>query len=167
MSAPSVSAEPNAFLRHALATVAYRAGKTLRDAPPHFAAFEAAPGTRTPAQILAHMGDLLDWSCALADGGNAWHDSTPLPWPEESQRFFRGLETLDGRLASNAPLGCSSERLLAGPIADALTHTGQLAMLRRIAGAPIRSENYFAAHITAGRTGPDQATPDYEFGGTE
>ena len=114
-------------------------------------------------QILAHMGDLMDWGLTLADGREAWHDSTPLPWPEEMARFFQAMGAMDRRLASDEPLGCSSERFFAGPIADALTHSGQIGMLRRIAGSPVRGENYFVAHIAAGRVGADQATPVFEF----
>ena len=77
-----------ALLRHTLATVAYRGGKAIRGAPTSFAAFRVAEGTRTPAEILAHIGDLFDWALSLADGRQAWHDSTPLPWADESARFF-------------------------------------------------------------------------------
>lgn len=163
MSAASTVPAPNAFLRHAVATLAYRAGKTIRGAPPHFADFVASPGTRTPAQILAHMGDLLDWAGSLANGAETWHTSTPLPWHEEGERFFGALVTFDRRLASDAPLGCTSEQLFAGPIADALTHSGQLGMLRRMAGSPVRGENYSVARIETGRTGADQPAPVYEF----
>ena len=163
MAAAPVPVSSTAFLRHALATLAYRAEKALRDAPPHFANFEAAPGTRTPLQILAHMGDLMDWALTLAEGSEAWHDATPLPWPEEVARFFLAMGALDRRLSSDEPLGCSAERFFAGPIADALTHTGQIGMLRRIAGSPVLGENYFVAHITVGRVGTDQAAAVYEF----
>ena len=152
-----------AFLRHTLATLAYRCGKTLRGASPAFAGFQASPASRTPAQVLAHIGDLLDWALLLADGKHAWHDSPPLGWEQEVARFFRALQALDARLASGAPLGFPAEKLFQGPIADALTHTGQLAMLRRLAGVPMRGENYFRAAITAGRVGPDQAAPAREF----
>jgi len=150
-------------LRHMLATLAYRAGKTLRGAPPDFENFRAAPGTRTPAQILAHTGDLLDWAAGLADGRNEFHESDPLPWDQEVERFFRALAAFDQRLASAAPLGFPAERIFSGPIADALTHTGQIAMLRRMADSPVRGENYFRAEITAGRVGRDQAAPVREF----
>lgn len=152
-----------ALLRHALATLAYRCGKTLRGAPASFAGFQVSPVTRTPAQVLAHIGDLLDWALLLADGKHAWHDSPPLGWEQEVARFFRALHALDERLASAAPLGFPPEKLFQGPVADALTHTGQLAMLRRLAGAPMKGENYFRAEITAGRVGPDQAAPAREF----
>ncbi|MCU1336815.1 MAG: hypothetical protein JWO19_2396 [Bryobacterales bacterium] len=150
-------------LRHTLATLAYRAAKTLRGAPTGFENFTAMPGTRTPAQILAHLGDLLDWAAGLADGRNAFHESDPLPWDQEVDRFFVALATFDQRLASAAPLGCPVEKIFAGPIADALTHTGQIAMLRRMAGSPVRGESYFRAEIAAGRVGRDQAAPVREF----
>jgi hypothetical protein len=150
-------------LRHTLATLAYRAGKILRSAPPDFENSSAAPGTRTPVQILAHMGDLMDWAAGLAGGRNEFHESDPLPWEQEVERFFRALATLDQRLASTDPLGFPGERIFAGPIADALTHCGQIAMLRRMAGSPVRGENYFRAEITAGRVGRDQAAPGREF----
>jgi hypothetical protein len=151
------------FLRHAVATLAYRAGKALRGAPATFANFTVASGTRMPAQILAHMGDLLDWALFLARGEQSWHDSMPLPWDREVARFFAALQTFDAYLASDEPLGGSAEQLFQGPIADALTHTGQLTMLRRIAGAPVRGENYARATITAGTVGIEQTSAVYEF----
>ncbi|MDR3717191.1 MAG: hypothetical protein P4K98_00215 [Bryobacteraceae bacterium] len=155
---PSVS-----FFRHTLATLAYRGGKTLRGAPESFASFRASESTRTPAEILAHIGDLLDWALSIADGRQTWHDSVPLAWPEEVARFFAALGRLDARLASGEPLKTTAERLFQGPVADAFTHVGQIAMLRRMAGAPMRGENYFKAEIVAGRVGPEQAQPRREF----
>lgn len=151
------------FLRHAVATLAYRAGKALRGAPATFADFSVASGTRTPAQIVAHMGDLLDWALYLARGEQSWHDSMPLPWDREVARFFAALQAFDAYLASEQSLGWSAAQLFQGPIADALTHTGQLTMLRRLAGAPVRGENYARATITAGTVGITQAAPAYEF----
>jgi hypothetical protein len=152
-----------ALLRHTLATVAYRGGKAIRGAPASFAAFRVAEGTRTPAEILAHIGDLFDWALSLADGQHVWHDSTPLPWTEESARFFGALKRFDDRLASDAPLGCAAEKLFQGPVADALTHIGQLTMLRRLANAPIKGENYYKADIRMGRVGGEQTQPRVEF----
>lgn len=151
------------MLRHTLATLAYRGGKTVRDVDQEFANFRPAPTSRTPAEILAHIGDLLDWAVQLADGKHVWHDSKPLPWDQEVSRFFRGLEAFDQRLASDRPLGFSAEKLFQGPIADALTHIGQIAMLRRMFGKPVRGENYFLADIAAGRVGWQQSTPRKEF----
>ena len=151
------------FLRHTVATLAYRAGKALRGAPATFADFAVAAGTRTPVRIVAHMGDLLDWALYLARGEHSWHDSMPLPWDQEVARFFAALAAFDAYLASDEPLGWSADRLFQGPVADALTHTGQLTMLRRLAGAPVRGENYAKATIAAGTVGISQAAPGYEF----
>ena len=151
------------MLRHTVATLAYRAGKAMRGAPDSFATFEAGDTTRSPARILAHMGDLLDWALAMASGSEAWHDSTPRPWQQEVDRFFAALAAFDALLASDAPLAVPEERLFQGPIADALTHTGQLAMLRRLEGRPVRGENYSRADIVRGRVGPDQTAPRREF----
>lgn len=142
--------DARALLRHTLATLAYRAEKAVRAAPPDFAAFTVAPGSRTPAQVLAHMGDLFDWGLSMARGQQAWRESSPLPWEEEVARFFTALAAFDAYVASDAALSLSIERLFQGPIADALTHTGQLAMLRRLAGSPIKRENYAKADIKAG-----------------
>jgi hypothetical protein len=151
------------MLRHTLATLAYRGGKAVRDVPDAAATFRASPTTRTPAEILAHVGDLLDWSLGLADGRHEWHDSSPLAWPDEVDRFFRGLAALDARLGDGRPLACPPERLFQGPIADALTHVGQIALLRRMAGCPMKGENYFKAEVAAGCVGPEQERPKREF----
>ena len=151
------------LLRHALATIAYRGGKAVRGAPESFVTFKVHPASRTPSEILAHIGDLFDWALSLAKGAQAWRDSTPIAWDQEIDRFFASLGRFDAYLASDAPLGESAERLFQGPIADALTHVGQLTLLRRVHGAPIRSENYHKADIAVGRVGPDQTAPRREF----
>src|SRR5208337_1731652 len=149
------------LLRHILATLAYRGGKTVRNAPAEFAGFSAAG--RTPAQILAHVGDLLDWALSMANGTRKWHDSTPLPWDQEGARFFAALKSFDDYLASAEPLQAPAEKLFQAPVADALSHVGQLAMLRRLAGAPIVGENYYAADIVVGRVGAEQTAPRRPF----
>ena len=151
------------LLRHTVATLAYRGGKAIRGVPADFSGFQAAPGVRTPGQILAHMGDLMDWVLSTAKGNQAWHDSVPRTWDEDTARFFAALQALDNYLASGAPLGSPAEQLFQGAIADALTHVGQINTLRRIAGAPIRSENYFRAEIATGQVGPNQPPPKHEF----
>jgi hypothetical protein len=158
-----MSEPARALLRHTLATLAYRGGKAVSGVPDAVAGFRASPTTRTPVEILAHVGDLLDWSLELADGRRGWHDSKPLAWPGEVGRFFRGLAALDARLADDRPLVGTPERLFQGPIADALTHVGQIALLRRVAGHPVKGENYFSAEIAAGRVGPEQQAPKREF----
>ena len=147
------------MLRHTVATLAYRGGKALRGAPAEFAGY----GTRTPGEILAHVCDLFDWALTIADGKEAWHNSRPQAWDADVARFFGLLEAFDRRLASGAPLAVEPERLFQGPVADALTHVGQIAMLRRMAGCAMSGENYFVAAIETGRVGADQAPPVREF----
>ena len=160
----AASSVPNReLLRHTVATLAYRGGKAVRGAPATFSEFRVKDGSRTAGQILAHVGDLLDWALSIAKGGEAWHDSTPQTWEADVARLFAGLQKLDAYLASAAPLGCTAEQLFHGPIADALTHVGQIAMLRRLAGAPVRGENYMRADIVSGRVGAEQTTPRREF----
>ena len=151
------------LLRHTVATLAYRGGKVLRGAPDSFAAFRTQEQGRSPADILAHISDLLDWGLSMAQGAQRWHNSAPLPWAGEGQRFFSALAALDAYLASSEPLAVPAEKLFQGPIADALTHVGQMATRRSLVGAPIRGENYFLADIVAGRVGPDQRAPRREF----
>lgn len=151
-------------LRHALATLAYRAAKALRRAPVQFSSFRAAEGSRSAGQILAHMGDLLDWALSQARGKQRWRNSKPRSWSEDAERFFVAVTALDEYLASNAALHSPAEKLFQGAVADALTHVGQIAMLRRLAGSPVRGENYYSAKIEVGRTGPAQRAPVSEFG---
>lgn len=151
------------MLRHTVATLAYRGAKALRGAPDSFATFKASETTRTPAQILAHVGDLLDWALSIAKGNETWHDSKPLYWAQEIDRFHAALARFDEYLASDGELSATCERMFQGPVADALTHVGQIAMLRRIAGEPIKGENYSRAKIEAGRVGAEQETPKREF----
>jgi hypothetical protein len=158
----SMSEDQPELLRHTLATLAYRGGKALRDAPAGFTDFRPAEGSRTAGEILAHIGDLLDWGLSIARGKQAWTDSKPRSWEEDVARFFAGLKAFDDYLASNKPLE-PSEKLFQGPIADAFTHVGQIGMLRRMAGAPVRGENYHKADILAGRVGPEQPAPKREF----
>jgi hypothetical protein len=155
--------ESRTFLRHALATLAYRGAKAIRKAGPNFADYGSAETSRTPAKILAHIGDLMDWGLAMSEGRREWKDSLPLPWEKECERFFAALKKFDDYLASEKPLQVSAEKLFQGPIADALTHVGQIAMLRRMAGVPMKGENYFVAEIAVGRVGADQASPRQEF----
>lgn len=142
------------LLRHTVAALAYRATRALDGAPDTFATFDGCG--RQPVQILAHMGDLFDWALSAVEGRERWHTSKPLPWPEEKARFFAILAAFDDYLASGQPLHADPEPLFQGPIADALTHVGQLAMQRRLAGSPTRGENFFVATITAGQVGADQ-----------
>ena len=150
-------------LRHALATLAYRASKAVRDVPAAFSGYSPALGSRTAGQILTHMGDLMEWGESIARGQQAWKDSPVHEWDADVRRFFDALAKFDAAIAANAPPDATADKLFQGPIADALTHTGQIAMMRRLAGAPIRGENYFVASIAEGQVGLDQPAPKREF----
>ncbi len=160
---PEAAASRRSLLRHTVATVAYRGGKVLKDVPSGFSAFSAGDGSRSAGQILAHLVDLFDWALSKARGAEAWAESPVGSWDEDAARFHAALGALDAYLASEAPLHVSPEEIFQGPVADALNHVGQIALLRRLAQAPIRGENYARAEIVAGRTGSSQAAPRREF----
>ncbi|MFN7977381.1 MAG: hypothetical protein U0P30_04540 [Vicinamibacterales bacterium] len=165
MSDPTpLDAPTRHFLRHTVATLAYRAGKVVRDAPEGFGDVRAGASSRSAAEILGHMVDLLAWAERLVQGEYRWEAAGVTDWPTAVTRFFEGLAALDHALETSAA-SFSAEVLFQGPIADALTHTGQLAMLRGIAGASIRPESYARATIAAGRVGANQAAPGREFDG--
>jgi hypothetical protein len=153
--------EKRELLRHTVASLAYRAARAIEDAPAQFAEFNGAG--RQPVHVLAHMGDLFEWALSAVQGNERWHTAKPHSWVTEQQRFFATLHAFDTYLASDEPLYASAEALFQGPIADALTHVGQLAMLRRLAGSPIRGENYFVADIKAGQVGSGQPAPVQPF----
>jgi hypothetical protein len=152
-------------LRQLSATLAYRAAKVLRDVPADFPHYTCGVSTRQPVQIVAHLADLMAWGVTIADGNIKWHASGSDDWDHEVARFFDGLALLDAALAAERPFTGSVDKLIQGPLADALTHVGQLAMMRGMAGAPVRPESYARAKIEAGRVGRDQAAPGYEFDG--
>ncbi len=151
------------MLRHAVATLAYRGGKALRDAPDDFGSTRVSIATNSALDTLSHIGDLLEWALSITEGQERWPESATRAWGLETERFFAGLARLDAYLASGECLGATPEKLFQGPIADALTHVGQLATLRRLAGAPVRGENYYVADIEIGRVGPEQAAARREF----
>lgn len=153
--------EKRELLRHTVAALAYRAARALNGAPDGFGEFDGCG--RPPVQILAHMGDLFDWALSAVRGSEQWHSLAPLPWAEEKARFFATLKAFDDYLASNAPLHAVAEALFQGPIADALGHVGQLAMMRRLAGSPSRGENFFVAAIVQGQVGAEQPEPVQPF----
>jgi hypothetical protein len=153
------------FFRHTLATLAYRAAKAMRGAPESFATFKPGLAMNTPVQIVSHMGDLFDWVLTLIRGNGQWTAATPQSWPDECARFFAALERFDKALVSGEPMHYELTRIFQGPVADALTHTGQLALLRRMHGAPMKGEAYTRADIQIGRVGFEQtpADPKFEF----
>jgi len=154
-----------AVLRQMAATLAYRAAKVLRDAPAEFATTSFGDATRQPVKIVGHMADLMTWGVSMAGGGQEWKPAGGNDWHTEVNRFFSGLASLDAALNADGEFKGSIDKLIQGPLADALTHVGQLAMLRGMAGAPVRPESYARAVITAGRVGLDQEAPRAEFTG--
>ncbi len=153
------------FLRHTCATVAYRAAKTMRGAPDSFAHYKPGPSSKTPLEIVAHMGDLFDWGLTIVRGDPKWNSATPQDWDSECKRFFAALARFDEALGSTEPVHNELTRIFQGPVADALTHTGQLAMLRRLHGSPMKGESYTRADIVIGRVTSEQtpADPKFEF----
>jgi hypothetical protein len=148
------------LLNHFLAALAYRTQKALRGAPEDFGSFRALDGVRTPAELVRHMTSVLGYAQTHFIGGHYWPD--PLEsLNEEIVRFHEMLGLLAQHLRNGDPLldGMSEERLLQGPFSDAMTHAGQLALLRRLAGAPVPPENFIVAEIEPNRLGPDQADP--------
>ncbi|MDQ8165892.1 MAG: hypothetical protein P3A28_09080 [Gemmatimonadota bacterium] len=158
---PAVTARE--LLRHALAVVAYRGAKAFRGVPPSFGNFKVTDDTRVPVQILAHVNDLYDWALTMARGEWKWSNSTPSAWEAEVARFHAGLAALDAYLEGDAPLGYPAEKFIAGPVADSLTHIGQINLLRRLAGSPVKGESYARALIVTGRVGAIQSPPRVEF----
>ena len=152
-------------LRHLVATLAYRAAKVLRDVPTEFPHVSVSPSTRPPVLIVAHLADLMAWALPLADGRSEWSAGGGDDWHTEVERFFDGLEALDGRLAASTPSPVSIQKLIQGPLADALTHVGQIALLRGMAGAPVRPESFARASVVVGQVGPKQEPPGLEFDG--
>jgi len=153
--------EKRELMRHTLATIAYRAARALDGAPESFATFDGAG--RQPVEILTHMGDLFDWALSMAEGQSRWAPQPPRGWTEEKLRFFAALTKFDAYLASDLTMHAPLERLLQGPVCDSLTHIGQLAMLRRLAGCPTGGENFYLAAVAVGQVNAEQPEPVQAF----
>lgn len=151
--------ETRRVLRHFLAALAYRTQKALRDAPPGFADFQAGAGARTPRELVRHMASVLGYARTFFIGGI--FQPQPLEsFQAEIERFHEIIGDLAAHLSRGTPLrDLTYDQLLQGPFSDAMTHAGQIAMLRRLAGSPVASENFLFADISADRLGSDQALP--------
>jgi hypothetical protein len=159
MTIPADDPTTRLILRHLLATIAYRAGTVVRDAPVAFGEYRQTPDSPSSADIVAHMGDLMEWVLRLLRGEWQFTEAKALPWDQEVARFFRTLKAVDDELAAGAPIKWDPAKLIQGGFADALTHVGQLAMLRRLSGHTMKSESYARAEVVIGRVGLDQAPP--------
>jgi hypothetical protein len=150
------------LLLHFLAAIAYRTQKALRGAPAGFPDFTPGLQIRTPVGILRHMTSLMGQARTHFAGGSYPLLPEPLPtFEEEIARFHGTLEAVGDNLREGTRLReISTEQLLQGPLADTMTHVGQLAMLRRLAGSPIAPENFIYADIRADRLGVQQAPPE-------
>jgi hypothetical protein len=148
------------LLTHFLAALAYRTQKALRDAPESFGSFRVVDGVRTPAELVRHMTSVLGYARTHFIGGRYWPESLE-SLEDEVERFHEMLGLLAQHLRNGDELreGMTEERLLQGPFSDAMTHAGQLALLRRLAGAPVPPENFIVAKIESDHLGPDQAAP--------
>ena len=152
-----------ALLRHFLAALAYRTQKALRGAPETFCEFRAAPHVRTPHELLWHMSGLMGYARTFFHGGD-FAPPRVATFEAEVSRFHEQLRRLaDDLMDDRLPCALTDEQLLQGPLADAMTHAGQLAMLRRLSGAPVASENFIHANVSATNLSerqPDPAAPD-------
>src|SRR5580765_1002398 len=152
--------EKRALLSHFLAALAYRTQKALRDAPNDFGSFQPPCDVRPPKELLRHMTSVLGYARTYFVGGRYWPE--PLAsLDDEIERFHAMLKDLNSYLSGETVLrdGMTEEQLLQGPFSDAMTHAGQLALLRRLAGDPVAPENFVFADIQPNRLGPDQPTP--------
>ncbi len=158
--------EKRAMLRHFLAALAYRTQKALRDAPPEFADFEAGSRVRSPRELIRHMKNVMGWACATLRG-ESYRAETSETFQDEVARFHATLDALPGELHTGGPISqTTAERLLQDPFSDAMTHAGQLAMLRRLHGSPVPPENFFVAEVDPSNLSMDQPVlerPDGEW----
>ena len=147
------------LLQHFLAALAYRTQKALRGAPPEFAMFRAAPRVRTPQELIWHMTGVISYAGTMLHGGEFAPPALP-SFADEIDRFHATLQALHDDFG-NASLSASisDEQFLQGPLSDAMTHAGQLALLRRLAGSPVASENFIFASIVSGNVSGAQAEP--------
>lgn len=150
---------PRQLLRHFLAALAYRTQKALRGAPPTFSEFRAAANVRTPHELLWHMTGVIGYARTMLHGGE-YAPPRLASFEDEVARFHALLQSLSEDFADEAlQARIRDEQFLQGPLSDAMTHAGQLAMLRRLEGTPVPSENFIFAEISADNLSPAQPLP--------
>jgi hypothetical protein len=154
-----MTSDERRLLRHFLAALAYRTQKALRDAPPEFGNFEPGSQVRSPKELVRHMTSVLGYARTHFIGGKYWPDALP-SLADEVHRFHEMLDSLSAHISAGDELANTTvEQLLQGPFSDAMTHVGQLAMLRRLAGVPVAPENFIVANINADTLGVEQSLP--------
>jgi hypothetical protein len=151
--------ESRKLLQHLLAALAYRTQKALRGAPEGFGEFRAGTHVRTPHELVWHMTGVIGYARTMLHGGRF----TPQrlgTFEGEVARFHDTLTALHADFADPSLTAQISDlQFLQGPLSDAMTHAGQLAMLRRLAGSPVASENFIFATIRSDNVSADQAEP--------
>ncbi len=157
----------NELVRHLLATLVYRTTKIIHDAPDGFSAVSIGNKVRSPEKVLGHINSLIQLS------NRFWSPDKPVSmatrrkesdkrgWKLEVELFYEMAALFDETLIQYpSPRKYSPEKILQGPFMDAFTHVGQLALLRRMVGSPIKGESYWMADVKAGQVGPDQPLQD-------
>jgi hypothetical protein len=153
MRSSKLSPDTTRIFRHLVATIAFRASRSLRDAPVGFENVRLADGGMTARELVLHLTNVMAFAIATVTGKDRIRHEA-LEWSQEVARFYAQLRDLDAKLAEGAEIEDGMElRLVQGPLADALTHVGQLHAMRRRAGAPVGPTNYIRADVQIGRTG--------------
>lgn len=150
------------LVRHFLAVLAYRAQKSLRSCPVNFAEFTAGSGIRTPHELVRHMNGVLHYALMVLRSNDLDYrgNLATLTWPEEISRFHDTLHHIDEELTGDKTVDEELLKpVLQGPLADAMTHVGQLGLLRRMSGSPVQAEHFLKANIETGRVGMEQSEP--------
>lgn len=147
------------LLRHFLAVLAYRTQKVLRGAPATFSDFRPADNVRTPHELMWHMTGLIGYARTMLHGGEYAPPRLQL-FESEVARFHAVLQSLSDDFADDTLRArITDEQFLQGPLSDAMTHVGQLAMLRRLEGTPVPSENFIFAQISSDNLSAAQPLP--------
>lgn len=146
------------MLRHFLASIAYRATKAIKNAPDNYPTFNLGKGVKTPLRILHHITGVLTYAHSFFEHYETTHFEVK-SWSAEINELYKILSKLDVSIQEKNPNKVTEEQLLQGPFSDAMTHVGQLSMLRRMVDSPIPSENFIFADIRKGEVGPDQPDP--------
>ena len=151
--------DKRAMLKHFLAALAYRTQKDLRDAPPEFASFRAGSQIRTPHEIIRHMDSVIGYARTFIIGGQ-YRAPKFDNFSETVKHFHEILEDMALHIEKGTEFkDITAEKFLQGPFSDAMTHAGQLALLRRMAGCPVALENFIFAEISTTNLSFDQPLP--------